>query len=44
MFPIFFNKNVTPIPPIDKGGLKLCQFNTKVESLKLACVKRLNNR
>ncbi len=26
-----------------KGGLKLCQFNTKVESLKLAWVKRLIN-
>ncbi len=36
----------TLIQSIDKGeggGLKLCQFNTKVESLKLAWVKRLIN-
>ncbi len=33
----------TLIQSIDKGGLKLWQFSTKVKSLKLAWIKRLIN-
>ncbi len=30
----------TLIQQIDKGGLKLCNFETKVKALNLSCVKR----
>ncbi len=36
--PAIYHKK-TLIQSIDKGGLKLCQFSTKVESLKLVLIK-----
>ncbi len=35
----------TLVKNIDEGGLKLCHYRTKVDALKLSCIKRLcNNR